>query len=235
MKEAMKDYEPREFWNKRFRIYGHTGDVDSLIYAYDQPQRLRAIGKALSYSGVRINTDTKILDIGCGTGDTVSLFISKGVADITAIDIADEVINYARKRFANEKRVKFFVMRAEDLDFLPNSFDLVLSVNVLQHIINEEAFSQAIENMIKVTKVGGHMLTMDFSPAKVRVRKPTSFLVVRSKKEYIQAFEHNRVELVCEFGLPRIGVRLCRVISQGLIKFIKSCFNLKKILMRKRL
>lgn len=235
MKEAMKDYKPREFWNKRFRIYGHTGDVDSLIYAYDQPQRLRAIDKALSYSGVRINKDTKILDVGCGTGDMISLFISKGGIDITGIDIADEVINYARKRFTHEKRVKFLVMKLEDLGFAPNSFDLVLSVNVLQHVFNEEAFFKAIENMTEVTKTGGHILTMDFSPVKVRVRKPTFYTIVRPRKKYVQAFERKRGKLVCEFGLPRIGVRFCRVISQGLIKFIKSCFNLKKILMRKRL
>jgi ubiquinone/menaquinone biosynthesis C-methylase UbiE len=112
-------------------------------------------------------------------------------------------------------------MEAENMEFPPSSFDLVTSITVLQHITDGEAFSRAIGNIRGVVKTGGHICVMDFSPIKVKDRRPASYLIIRSRKEYVQAFENNGCRLICEFGLPRIGVRLYRVISKAMAKAAK--------------
>lgn len=231
-REVTKDYNSRAFWNERFRRYGHTGDIDSVLYSYDQLCRLRAIDKALSRSKVQLDTGNKILDIGCGTGDLILSFLKMGL-DITGIDFSDEVINYARGRFATNKNIDLHIMEAENIGFPSSSFDLVTSINVLQHIIDEKAFSRAIKNITRVVKLGRHILIMEFCPIKVKNKKPASFIVIRSKKEYVEAFEKNGCRLICEFGLPRIGVRLWRLIIEraiiNLVKFLPcSRINLVK-------
>jgi len=101
------NYEPENYWGERFRIYGHTGWNDELIYAYDQPLRLKAINKALARAKIPIGDTTRILDIGCGTGDLVSEFVNRG-ASIIGVDVSSEVIEYAKKRFFNFKNaIKF--------------------------------------------------------------------------------------------------------------------------------
>jgi len=217
----MEGYDPKVFWDERCLRHGHTGEIDGLLYAYDQKQRLKAIGKALSRSRVRMNAGTKILDIGCGTGDLISLFVRCGELDITGIDLSDEVINCASSRFADSRNIRLSVMAVENMEFPVCSFDLVTGINVLQHIIDEDGFSRAIENTVRVVRSGGHILTMDFSPVKVRGREPASYLIIRSRNEYIRAFEDNGCKLIYEFGLPRIGVRLYGVISRATAKLMK--------------
>ncbi len=205
---------PKAFWDERFRRYGHTGDVDSLIYRYDQSLRLRLIDKALSHSKVQIGKNGKILDIGCGTGDLISLLLKKGTLNITGIDFSDEVISFARRRFSANTSVRLLTIDVKDMNFLPGSFDLVSCINVLQHINDEEAFSEAIGNMFRVVKCGGHILTMDFSPAKVKNKNAGLYLVIRSKTEYVEAFQNRGCSLIGEYGLPRLGVRSCRGIRR---------------------
>jgi len=81
-------YKPEDHWDKRFRIYRHIGWGDKLIYAYDQPLRLKAIHKALSQTKIPISSSTRVLDVGCGTGDLVLKFAKRG-ANITRIEEVD--------------------------------------------------------------------------------------------------------------------------------------------------
>jgi len=216
------DYEPKTFWNGRFRMYGHTGDADSLLYVYDQPQRLRAIEKSLSRCGILINTDTRILDIGCGTGDLIDRFVKFANPEITGIDISDATLSFTRKRFATNRKVRLFFMGVEEMDFPSNSFDLAIGINVLQHIIGEEAFLKAVKNMVRVIRAGGYLFVMDFSPVKVEVRKPAPYVIIRTRQEYVEAFEGSGCKFISEFGLPRIGVRIYRKINNVITQLKRS-------------
>ncbi len=215
------EYQPRSFWNERFGKYGHTGEVDGMLYAYDQPQRIRAIGKTLVQAGVTIHDQTKILDFGCGTGDLIESFLKHGQPEITAIDISDETIRHVRQRFAVYPNVAATTAAVQDIGFLPASFDLSIGINVLQHIIDEQTFACAIEAILRVTKTGGHIMTMDFAPFCVQDRLPASYVIVRSRQEYVEAFESRGCQLVYEFGLPRIGVRLYRTIYQTVARLAR--------------
>ncbi len=205
-------YHPQSFWNERFSKYGHTGEVDALLYTYDQPQRLRAIELTLARAGVSIGDKTKILDFGCGSGDLIALFLKRGRPEITAIDISDETIRYVQQRFADYPNVTALTLAVQDMAFPPDSFDLAVGINILQHILDDPTFTRAIEAILRVTKTGGHILVMDFSPVNVRNRLPAPYVIIRSRQEYIDIFERQGCKLMGEFGLPRLGVRLCRAI-----------------------
>lgn len=208
------NYDPKSFWGDRFNRYGHTGEVDSLLYAYDQQQRLRAIDRALSRAKVNVNQDTKILDVGCGTGDLIELLLKYGEPEITGIDISEETIAYARRRFAAHKKVRLLATGAEEVGFPLGSFDLAIGINVLQHITNESAFCKAVDNIVRVVRAGGHILVMDFSPVMLDTSMPAPYVIFRSRGEYIDVFENLGCRFTSEFGLPRIGVRLYRTTNK---------------------
>ncbi len=220
-------YNPKAFWNDRFRRYGHTGEMNSLLYAYDQPQRLRAIHKALSRAKISIGSGKKILDVGCGTGDLIESFMKRGEPEITGIDISDDTISYTGRRFSTNNRVKFLTIAVEDMNFPSEFFDLVTGINVLQHITNDRLFFKAIENMVRVVKTGGHILVMDFSPHKEQEEKKRGpYVIIRTQKEYRDVFERSGCAWVAEFGLPRLGVRLyakcVRLVPSRISRLVKG-------------
>lgn len=149
--EMTQGYDPEIFWDERTKELGHTGWATELIYNYDQPLRLRATDKALSQLNIAGNTHA--LDIGCGTGDIVSL-LSKRDFNVTGIDISKEVIKTAKKRFSGDVNVKLFCCRTGDMEFPSDSFDLVTSITVLQHSTDEKSFLTAVKRTADVVKKG---------------------------------------------------------------------------------
>lgn len=77
----------------------------------------------------------KVLDIGSGTGETLS-FLKKlyPKASFTGIDVLPEAIVYTKKRGH-----KAYVGDATKLPFKKNSFDLILILDVIEHIKSDLA------------------------------------------------------------------------------------------------
>jgi SAM-dependent methyltransferase len=71
----------------------------------------------------------RLLDIGCGSGDQLSLFRKKG-CDVTGIDRSPTMLDLARQRLEN--RAELRQGSAEDLPFSDNEFDIVTLINSLE-------------------------------------------------------------------------------------------------------
>ncbi|MFL6375573.1 MAG: class I SAM-dependent methyltransferase [Pyrinomonadaceae bacterium] len=70
----------------------------------------------------------KVLDVACGTGNT-ALPEARAGADVTGVDIADNLIEQARSRATSEGlTAKFEVGDAEDLQFPDGSFDAIVTM-----------------------------------------------------------------------------------------------------------
>jgi len=71
----------------------------------------------------------RLLDVGCGDGDHLSLFRKKG-CDVTGIDPFPSQLDLARQRL--EHRAELRQGRAEDLPFSDNEFDIVTLITALE-------------------------------------------------------------------------------------------------------
>ena len=107
-----------------------------------------------------------VLDVGCGPGKWVSLFARSGFT-VTGVDVSPWMIRLARKRMREdlEKRVNFYVMNVARLSLPRNTYDLVNCVTVLQHIFNDEDWSNAVHGMVNVAKPLGHILIFEAAPS----------------------------------------------------------------------
>ena len=94
---------------------------------------------------LRIGEDTRILEVGCGTGGNACYLANKYGCRVTGIDIAEHMVRQAQIR-AEElgltDRVAFKVGDAYDLDFPDNSFDIVFTIFVSQFLDPSVAFKE---------------------------------------------------------------------------------------------
>jgi len=215
-------YDADTFWDERCKKLGHTGYADNIVYRYDQPLRLRAVERTLLRKGINVNEETKVLDIGCGTGDLIQLLLGKG-ATVVGVDISTEVVKRTRERFGGNDRVQILVDKVEALSLPPETFDLVTSVTVLQHITEDDAFLSAVQNIISVVKKGGHLLLLEASPYERPQEQISGHITIRSRIEWIDVFEKAGCILISEFSYPQWGV-----------KFLEKLAKLKKNLLKWR-
>ncbi|HPZ07642.1 MAG TPA: class I SAM-dependent methyltransferase [Candidatus Eremiobacteraeota bacterium] len=78
---------------------------------------------------------SKILDAGCGEGLAINEIINKNNSSITGIDISMEALHIAKQL---NPECFFLQCNLQTLPFLDNTFELVLSLEVLEHLKNPQ-------------------------------------------------------------------------------------------------
>jgi ubiquinone/menaquinone biosynthesis C-methylase UbiE len=77
-----------------------------------------------------LKQNDRILEIGCGIGSIVAELSGQGY-DITGTDISGEAIAYGLKKYGD---IKLQVQPAQDLQVEDETFDVVLSFDLFEHI-----------------------------------------------------------------------------------------------------
>jgi len=90
-----------------------------------------------------------VLDVGCGTGRWTKITSNKN--SVVGIDISRFMIKMA-KDSCKGKICSFLVADASSLPFKENVFDLVISITVLQHILETENFAKALSEIARCCK-----------------------------------------------------------------------------------
>ena len=102
---------------------------------------------------LRVEPDSRVLDIGCGSGWATRLladYASHG--RVTGIDISDEMIRVAREASTSYPNVDFEVASAEQLPFADGEFTRSFSMESLYYYQN---IPRALSEIHRVMKVGG--------------------------------------------------------------------------------
>jgi len=174
------------------------------LVAYEFAQS-RAVGKV-------------VIDIGCGEGYGPYL-LSKSAKRVIGIDIAPEVIEHARKKY-NFPNLTFETMDVKELKFPDDSSDLIVSLQVIEHLPEELPFLKEIARVLK--KDGEAVLSTPnrktISPGSLKPINPFHF------REYTPSefrellsdfFEDVSVVGVLHAGILRLNERI------GAVDFIK--------------
>lgn len=162
-------------------VAGAFYETGGNIYSFGQ-----GAGKSDSKAGVIFNllrsdfpdfTPTRILDLGCSAGAASAAYAAEyPEADVHALDIGAGMLRYAHARAeALGAPVTFHQMDAAQLKFPDDSFDLIVSHNML-HEISAEKRRQAMAEALRVVRPGGLVIFQDvdtrFAPSDVhRVEK----------------------------------------------------------------
>jgi SAM-dependent methyltransferase len=153
----------REVRHGEFLAAGHP----EVTWGWGTPAgRLRAVRRArLIAEGAGLGPGIHALELGCGTGLFTEYFAATG-ARITAIDLSDDLLAFARARPLDPSRVQFLLGRFEDLQGA-DPFDAVVGSSVLHHL----ELHDAVANAVRLLKPGGR-----FSFAEPNMLNPQVFL-----------------------------------------------------------
>ena len=94
-----------------------------------------------------------LLDVGCGDGWYTVRF-AEMVKEATGLDPSEQAIGFAKQLV---KKAAFKVGSATDIPFSDEAFDVVVSIQTLEHI-SPKALPRACEEIVRVVKRGGTII-----------------------------------------------------------------------------
>lgn len=178
-------------------------------WLYDGISRLAALSvggekrfRHLALQGLQINSDTEVLDLCCGAGQTTQFLVqfSRRVTGLDASPIA------LQRAAANVPQAKYVEGLAEKMPLADNRFDLV-HTSAAMHEMNSEQLGQILQEVYRVLKPGGIFALVDF-------HKPTNWLFWPPLALFMWLFETDtawqllKTDLVEQ--LKSVGFKVCQ-------------------------
>ncbi len=168
-----------------------------------QSERERKTRELLQRAGFFPLSGRRILDVGCGTGAQLGLFIEWGARpeNLFGIDLIPDRIVAARRRFP---RITFELANAESLPYADGAFNLVAAFTVFTSILNRGMTANVVREITRVLAPRGAVLWYDF-----RVNNPFNRHVRgMSRKQVQHLFPGFGVALEAISLLPPLARRL---------------------------
>ncbi|MEH1783184.1 MAG: class I SAM-dependent methyltransferase [Nostoc sp.] len=133
-------------------------------WLYDGISRLAALSvggearfRQLALQGLTIHSDTQILDLCCGSGQTTQ-FLAKTSQNVIGLDASPKSLQRARQNVPEASYVEAF---AQEMPFADNLFDLV-HISVALHEMQPQQLQKIINEVYRVLKTGGVFTLVDF-------------------------------------------------------------------------
>lgn len=92
-------------------------------------------------------TGKRVLDLGCGLGWHCKYAADNGAVTVVGIDISEKMLNLARKKNTTPS-INYNCLAVEDIDFPPDSFDIVISSLAFHYIKDFEKVCISIRNCL---------------------------------------------------------------------------------------
>jgi len=148
------------------------------------------IKQALLYSKNKI-----ILDAGCGSGLTEK-FLSPLAKRIDAYDISKEAINFAKKNFYN-KNTYFKIKDFNKNTFKKKFYDLVVSIEVIEHLKRYDFYIKNIYNSLKTNGI----IVLSTPNKNLTTFKNPYHVKEFSYQEIISLLKKNNLQLIKSIGI----------------------------------
>ena len=147
----------------------------------------------------------EVLDVGCADGVFTKVILENTKArKIIGVDVLESSINWAKKHWRTNKRMKFLVADVHKLPFNNNTFDAVFSLEMLEHIYKPR---NALKEIKRVMKRGGYGIFL--VPSESNLFKIVWFLWHFSgrmvwKDTHIQTYRNDRLVYACQ----KVGLKV---------------------------
>jgi 2-polyprenyl-3-methyl-5-hydroxy-6-metoxy-1,4-benzoquinol methylase len=153
-----------DFWSGRVRRHGHTGWADPATYQFDQRLRLRTVRDTIL--GLGLPAAARCLDFGCGVGDFSAMLANAGHR-VWAYDISEPVLRRAAARNPSPR----IVYTGDLATTLSDPLDLILSVTVLQHIIDDDELRRLLSAFRNALATNGRLVVLETFATEDRIDK----------------------------------------------------------------
>jgi ubiquinone/menaquinone biosynthesis C-methylase UbiE len=139
--------ETEKFYDEFFN------ENDAQVFTSGGDLRRRYRGEALTYAAfAHIPKNGKVLDVGCGMGDNLR-YIQRSHATFIGLEYAESTVRAARRLLQGQATI--LRGSADAIPFGSEQFDLVLCIEVLEHI---EKDHEGCREIARVLKPGGALI-----------------------------------------------------------------------------
>lgn len=180
--------------------------------------------------------DKTVLDTGCGCGYGTYDLIQKGAKSVVGIDVSDTAVEYC-KTHCQARNLTFRVMDCTELSFRNDSFDVVVSFELIEHLKNPEGFLGEVKRILKndgvfiistpnikdksPLKSGFHFREYDAETLRYLLKEHFSEVTLYGQRYSSLVLEETRKK---EERVERVPKIFSRFFPVGLKKFIFSKF-----------
>ena len=142
------DYDAERYWKDRFSKYGLSlkGSGNEGLSEKENKKRYLDLAEILTkiFTEESINfKSANILDIGCGTGFFTEMFYDLKAKKYIGIDITSVLFPRLREKYSEYVFLKMDITS----DNIEGKYDLILMIDVIEHIVNESKLISAMENV----------------------------------------------------------------------------------------
>jgi len=128
--------------------------------------------------------DEVVLDFGCGSG-RMAYWIAPNVKRVVGLEITHEMIDLAEAHGTAEN-VEFMVYDGACFPAIPDPFDIIFSVWVLQYMGGEK-LGKTVSELAQYLKEDGKLYVIEQASDDPKARRP-------KVDEYLQAFQESKLE-----------------------------------------
>lgn len=191
---------PQAYWEERARRYACEGAGLAAVCSYGMPTFYNALidlcQRLALRRWLRVAAGSRVLDVGCGVGRWSRRLAVRG-AQVTGIDVSPTMIAEARRRTDAQglrAQCHFALQNVAALD-VDERFDLVLSVTVLQHILDTAALRDALKRMAEHLVEGGRLILLEAAPCREVLGCNSAIFLARTRSTYLRLFAECGLEL----------------------------------------
>jgi 2-polyprenyl-3-methyl-5-hydroxy-6-metoxy-1,4-benzoquinol methylase len=162
-----------------------------LLHEYTDIARFR--GFIESVEGFTAIEGKRILDSGCGSAGLMISLRQAGAGDLVGIELDSEIARLAALRTNREPGMRIIRDDAALLSLEPESFDIIMSIHVIEHVDDHEGY---VQTQARLLRPGGVMLLAcpnRFWPMEAHSQLPfIHYLPRRTAKALGRAMERTR-------------------------------------------
>jgi len=195
MTHARESFDPRKYWEDRLEAkFDLTGvgfrrkSVAFNKWAYKI--REDALDELIR-DGLIDPGGKDVLDIGCGTGFFIRYWLGQKPRSVSGIDITEVSIKQLRDVIPD---AEFHLADLSNPDLkLEGSYDLISIFDVLFHIVDDDKFAVAVNNLARLSAPNAKIIITDMF--KKKTLHPMQHCRNRSLTHYTEVFSKNGFNL----------------------------------------
>ena len=158
----MTGFDPKAYWSDRLDRTYTLGGVGWLglgevfnrwMYRVRRRNFVRTARHAIGTAG-----RARVLDVGSGTGFYIERWHEVGAAEVSGADLTDVAVGRLRERFAGDTFTQFDLTGTPPDSLVPGHYDAISAIDVLYHIVDDDGYVRAIENLHSLLRPGGMLI-----------------------------------------------------------------------------
>jgi ubiquinone/menaquinone biosynthesis C-methylase UbiE len=190
LERIVKVYDQRGYDDKEYK-YSMFNPAQQYTFLKREMDVLKMLGK----EGCTDYSNSVILDVGCGKGGRLFMFMLMGSSpeNLYGVDLSPERVKQSRERFPN---FEYKCESAHDLSFPDEKFDYVICSLMFTNILSEKLCKDIGKELLRILKPRGYVIFYDLC---VNNPKNKDIRAIR-KKEIYEVFPN------CKINIKRISL-----------------------------